>query len=104
MKYDLLHIQGKPYVLMPLHDYREMVSGGKKHNLPNDILNALVAREENPVKILRKHRGMTQKDLAQAAAISRPYLAEIETEKKDGSVRAIKSIAEALNVDMSLLV
>ena len=103
MKYDLLHIQGKPYVLVPLHDYRAMVSGGGHQSLPDDILDALTARAENPVKILRKYRGMTQQDLAARAGISRPYLTEIETGKKDGSIRAIKSLAAALGVSVGRL-
>lgn len=103
MKYDLLHIQGKPYVLVPLHDYRGMVSSGKNKDLPDDILDALTAREENPVKIMRKHRGLTQKELAERAGISRPYLTEIETGKKDGSIRAMKSLAEVLGVSVGML-
>ena len=52
MKYDLLHIQGQPYVLVPLHDYRAMVSyGGDNDELPDDILDALTARQESPIKI-----------------------------------------------------
>jgi len=103
MKYDLLHIQGKPYVLVPLHDYRAMVSGGKNKSLPDDILDALTAREESPVKIMRKHRGLTQAELAKKAGISRPYLTEIETGKKDGSIRAMKSLAEVLGVSVGVL-
>ncbi len=103
MKYDLLHIQGKPYVLIPLHDYRGMMSEGASENLPNDILDALTAREQSPVKILRKHRGMTQVDLARQAGISRPYLTEIETGKKDGSLRAMKALAEVLGVNVGVL-
>ena len=86
MQYDLLHIQGKPYVLIPLHEYRGMVSGGSGEDLPDDILDALTARQDSPVKILRKFRGLTQKSLAERAGISRPYLTEIETGKKDGSL------------------
>ena len=103
MKYDLLHIQGKPYVLVPLHDYRDMVSGGRNKGLPDDILDALTAREDSPVKIMRKYRGLTQKELADKAGISRPYLTEIETGKKDGSIRAMKSLAEVLGVTVGTL-
>lgn len=103
MKYDLLHIQGQPYVLLPLHDYRSLVSGGENDELPDDILNALTAREESPIKILRKYRGMTQAELAAAAEISRPYLTEIETGKKDGSIRAMRGLAEALGVPVGLV-
>jgi len=103
MKYDLLHIQGQPYVLVPLHDYRGMVSSGGSDGLPDDILDALTAREDHPIKILRKYRGMTQVELAEAADISRPYLTEIETGKKDGSIRAMRGLAEALGVPVGLV-
>jgi len=103
MKYDLLHIQGQPYVLVPLHDYRGLVTTGEGDELPDEILNALTAREDSPIKILRKHRGMTQAELAEKADISRPYLTEIETGKKDGSIRAMRGLAEALEVPFGLL-
>jgi DNA-binding XRE family transcriptional regulator len=103
MEYDLLHIQGKPYVLVPLHDYRSLVNEGDDAGLPETILDALTARQDSPVKILRKHRGFTQKDLSMEAGISRPYLTEIETGKKDGSLRAMKAIAEALGVNVGVL-
>lgn len=103
MKYDLLHIQGKPYVLVPLHDYRELTSTNAQTNessLPDDILDALAAKQDHPVKIIRTYRGMTQADLAKASGISRPYLTEIETGKKDGSIRAMKALAQALSVNI----
>ena len=73
-------------------------------DLPSDILDRLLAREESPLKIIRKHRGFTQKELADITGISRPYLTEIETGKKDGSIRAMKVLADALRVDLGLLV
>ena len=54
MDYDLLHIQGKPYVLVPLHDFRELTTQNKAENdnaLPDNILDALAARQDHPVKI-----------------------------------------------------
>ncbi|MBI1300078.1 MAG: helix-turn-helix domain-containing protein [Alphaproteobacteria bacterium] len=100
MKYDLLHIQGKPYVLVPLHDFRLMSAGANDNSLPDHVLNELAARQNHPIKVIRKYRGMTQNDLAEASGISRPYLTEIETGKKDGSIRAMKAIAEALEVSV----
>ncbi|MAF97847.1 MAG: transcriptional regulator [Micavibrio sp.] len=103
MDYDLLHIQGKPYVLLPLHEYRAMVSDDTDNSLPDDVLNALTAKQESPVKILRKFRGYTQQELSDMAGLSRPYLTEIETGKKDGSLRAMKAIAASLQVNLGLL-
>lgn len=103
MKYDLLHIQGKPYVLVPLHDYRALTNEDKSAGLPNAVLDQLAARQQSAVKTLRKHRGLTQAELARKAGLSRPYLTEIEAGKKDGSVKAIKSIAKVLGVNTGLL-
>lgn len=106
MNHDLLHIQGKPYILLPLHEYRMMTGTAQPHesDLPDEVLDRIFARTEHPVKILRNHRGVTQVELAQAANLSRPYLTEIETGKKEGSISAIKALAEALNVPPGLLI
>ena len=106
MKHDLLHIQGKPYVLVPLHEYRELVTGESVPTtdpLPSDVLDALTARQESPLRILRRHRGLTQQQLAEAAGLSRPYLTEMEKGRKAGSLRALRAVAKSLDVDLSYL-
>ena len=106
MKHDLLHIQGKPYVLVPLHEYRELVTGETvpaSDPLPGEVLDALTARQESPLRILRKHRGLTQAQLAEASGLSRPYLTEMEKGRKAGSLRALRAVAQSLNVDIGYL-
>jgi DNA-binding XRE family transcriptional regulator len=105
MNHDLLHIQGKPYVLLPLHEYRSMTDGGIYDNsgLPEEILNKISAGTESAVKIIRKYRGLTQAELANEAGLSRPYLTEIETGKKNGSIKALTYIANILDVPAGLL-
>ena len=101
MQHDLVHIHGKAYVLVPLHEYRGMASAtAPASGLPEDILTRLYTRAENPVKVLRKYRGMTQVELSDKSGISRPYLAEIETGRKEGSVTALKNLAAALQVNI----
>lgn len=101
MAYDIIHVSGKPHFLIPVHEFTAMQSAVT--DLPDDILEQLSLGKDNPIKIIRKYRGMTQGDLAVAAGISRPYLTEIETGRKDGSIRAIKSIASALKVSLEVL-
>lgn len=100
MQYDIIHIAGKPHVLVPLHDYTHMKNGTAAADLPDGILQKIAIGIENPIKLIRKHRGLTQDDLAAAAGISRPYLTEIETGRKEGSIKSLKSIAKALNVSL----
>lgn len=104
MNYDIIHIAGKPHVLVPVHDFTALKNAGNTNKLPQDVLEQLTVGTENAIKIIRKFRGMTQANLADAAGISRPYLTEIETGKKDGSIRALKSIAGALDVSLEVLV
>lgn len=104
MQYDIIHIAGKPHVLVPLHDYTVMKNGGAgKNDLPDDILQKLAVGSHSPIKIIRKHRGMTQDELSAEAGISRPYLTELETGRKEGSINTLKSIAKALNVPLERL-
>lgn len=103
MQYDIIHIAGKPHVLVPLHDYTVMKNGATVQDLPDDVLQEITRGAKSPIKIIRKHRGMTQDDLASAAGLSRPYLTEIETGRKEGSIRSLKSIAKALNVPLEKL-
>lgn len=103
MQYDIIHIAGKPHVLVPLHDYTHMKNGAANSELPDDVLEDIARGVKSPIKIIRKHRGMTQDDLANAAGLSRPYLTEIETGRKEGSIRSLKSIAKALNVPLERL-
>ena len=107
MKHDLIHIQGKPYALVPLHEYRMMSTAGQPQEdteLPEDLMDTLFAGEEHPVRILRTYRGLTQDELANTAKISRPYLTEIETGRKNGSIKAMASLAKALDVPVGYLV
>lgn len=105
MQYDIIHIAGKPHVLVPLHDYTTMKNDGtSSHNLPHDVLQNLTLGKKSPIQIIRKHRGMTQDDLANAIGISRPYLTELETRRKEGSIQTLKNIAKTLNVPLELLV
>jgi len=103
MEYDIIHIAGKPHVLVPLHDYTQLKNGAHSNDLPPDILQKLTVSNDSPIKTIRKFRGLTQDDLANACGLSRPYLTEIETGRKEGSIRSLKSIAKALNVPLERL-
>lgn len=102
---DLLHIDGKPFVLVPMHEYRRLLNGGKSSpdDLPENILDQIASGQHHPVKILRRFRGLTQKQLAEAAGLSRPYLTEIETGKKPGSLAALRALAAALEINAGML-
>ena len=93
-------------MLQDIRDYdaaKAAVEGDKEELIPADVVFAILDGE-NPIKVWREARGLTQRQLADAAGISKPYLSQIETGKCKGSTQSLASIAEALNVSLDELV
>ena len=63
-----------------------------------------IAGGEHPVRVWRVHRGIKAGELAAGARIAASYLSDIENGKKPGSVKAMKRIADALNVTVDDLI
>ena len=74
-----------------------------EESVPIEVVDRLLAGE-HPLRVWRRHRGMTQQALAEAIGIGKAYLSEIESGKKDGSIRVIKAAAGVLDVDLDDLV
>jgi DNA-binding XRE family transcriptional regulator len=66
---------------------------------PAEVADGIIDGE-NPIRVFREYRGLTQEKLAKAAHIARPYLAELEACKKQGSVAVLKKIARLLKVGL----
>ncbi|WP_377295360.1 helix-turn-helix domain-containing protein [Rhizobium sp. SG2393] len=109
-----LVIDGKSYVLLSEDDYEDLIDGlqadaimarvdAGEETWPFEVVQAK-ANGENPVRVYRQYRKMTTTELAAAAGISQPYLSDIETGKKPGSVAVLLRIARALKVDLDDLV
>lgn len=67
--------------------------------MPLEVFARIIAGE-NPVRVIREWRGVTQADLARRAGIHRVQLHDIETGKSRGSVDTLKSVARALGVSL----
>lgn len=67
--------------------------------IPAAVVNALLDGDQ-PVKVWREQRGLTQEALAAKAGISKAYLCQIETRKRVGALKTLRAIADALAVSM----
>lgn len=76
--------------------YDEAKSSAEE-SFPIEVADRLLAGE-NPIKVYRNLRGLTQTRLAAAANINVVYLSQIETGKRTGSIKTLAAIANALNV------
>ncbi len=60
------------------------IERGDEELIPSAVVYAILD-DENPIKVWRKYRGLTQQQLADKVKISKPYLSQIETGKRKGT-------------------
>ena len=88
--------------LQDIADAKEIearIQRGEGEYFPAEVVNAILDGA-NPVKVYREYRNMTQAELAQKAGLSADMIKKIESGKSDGSLKSLKAIAAALNVDI----
>lgn len=71
--------------------------------VPSEVTYAILDGG-NPVRVWREHRGLTQLRLAETAGISVPYLAQIESGKRQGSAKVLAAIARGLGLSLDDIV
>ena len=79
------------------------IARGEDVALPAAVWDAIESGEQ-PVRAIRKFRGLTQIDVAEKAGLRQGYIADIEAGKKRGSATSLKAIAVALGVPLDVLV
>ena len=70
-----------------------------QERVPIELIDRLLAGE-NPIKVWREHRGLSQRALAAQAGLNFTYLSQIETGARKGTVKTMKKLAQALGVDL----
>lgn len=83
-------------------EFHETYSAGREFLVPDEIVRRELAGE-SPIKLWRVHRGLTQQELAKQVGISKPYLSQIETGKRQGTVETLSAIARSLAVPLDVL-
>lgn len=115
MTAQIVEISGQKIAMLPADEYErllEMVEDqadlaaaeraerrreeGEEY-LPFEMVQALLAGE-NALKVWRKHRGLTQDQLAAMADMRKPTISEIENGKAQGKPSVWRALADALGV------
>jgi len=83
--------------------FERRLAAGEEELIPAEMVDRFL-KGESPIRVWREHRGLTLKDLAAKAGIARPYLSQMETGKRDGTVNTMRKIADVLGVAIDDLV
>ncbi len=71
--------------------------------LPKDVVDRL-ANGENPIRVLREWRDVTQMYLSFKTNISQGHISDIESGRRVGTPATLRAIATALDVPLDILV
>ncbi|BCG65104.1 MAG: hypothetical protein methR_P2919 [Methyloprofundus sp.] len=115
MSVQYIENNGTPeYAVIPVADYALLVEKSEmlddvvafdravatdEELLPSELVTQLVSGE-NKVKVWRKYRGLTQVQLSAASELAQAYIGQIETGKRDGTVKVLRVIADVLAVEV----
>jgi DNA-binding XRE family transcriptional regulator len=106
------------YVVLPYEDYKHILEllediedaesvekalRSTKERFPLEIVHS-IALGENPIKVFREYRKLTQTELANKSKVSKQYISQIESTERKGSIKVLKAIAKSLNVDLDDLI
>jgi DNA-binding XRE family transcriptional regulator len=101
-----LQLAEEAEMLQDIRDYdiaKALVERGEEELIPSEVVYAILDGE-NPIKVWREYRQLTQQQLAQAVGISTPYLSQIETSKRTGTTEVLTTIAKVLKVSLDEIV
>jgi DNA-binding XRE family transcriptional regulator len=100
-----LQLVEKAEMLQDIQDYdnaKAALERGEDELIPAEVVDAILDGA-NPIKVLREYRNMSQQKLADQVGISVPYLSQLETNKRKGSLEVLAAIAKELNISLDML-
>lgn len=120
---EVLKIKGKKYAVLPYEDYENLMEKledsvdvqdiletqkrilrGEERTVPGEVVHAVYIDGVNKIKAFREYRKMSQVELAEKIFRSVETIRKIEQGKTDSSIRTLKSIAKALDVEVEQII
>ena len=115
MNAQIIQKNGESFAVIPEHFYLELLEKAEEmddikefdlamidqddEEIPSEIVYQLL-NGENPLKVWRKFRSLTQTDLAQQADTTQAMIAMIENGKRTGTIDILNRLSEALNINI----
>lgn len=93
-------------MLQDIRDFdaaQALLERGEEELIPSEVIYAIMDGQ-NPIKVWREYRRLTQQQLAATAGISAAYLSQIETGKRNGAIAVLTALAAALQVSLDNIV
>lgn len=121
MTVQIIEIAGQKMAMLPVADYERLVEMAEdqadlaaaeraekrrltgEEYVPFELVNAII-NGENALKVWREYRGLSQRELAEAASCRVATISELENGKAQGKPQLWRALATALDVDLDDIV
>ena len=93
-------------MLQDIQDYdsaKAAIDSGADELIPSEVVHAILDGK-NAIRVWREYRGLSQQETVHITEISVPYLSQLETGKRNGSLEVLSALANALNVSLEQIV
>lgn len=80
-------------------EIKRRLATGEEELIPAKIVDRMIDGE-NKLRVWREYRSMSAKELAEATGLAAPYISQLETGKREGTIETFKKLAAALRVDI----
>jgi len=108
----LKHNNQPAFAIVPYNEYKAMLEAyegfqdlkrvskfkKEKHSFFPEEIPSRIIKGENPIKVYREYRNITQESLAKTLSVSKQYISQIENNKTKPSLKILKGLAQILNV------
>ena len=123
MKAQIIEKKGKPeWAIIPFNEYKKIreiledsedirditenmkaIEEKKEIAIPGDVTFAIIDGK-TPIRSWREYKNIKIKDLAKDIGISSSYLSQIEHKKRNPTIDTLKALAQALDLDIEMLI
>ena len=79
------------------------IATGDEELIPENVVDRLLDGEQ-PLRVWREFRNLTQADLARSSGVNRVQIVDIEAGRNSGSVHTLRKLATALEVSVDDLI
>jgi hypothetical protein len=119
MTTEIINKNGKSYVVIPYETYQQLIEDAeiladikaydeikekKEENFPSYIVDKIFIQGENPIKVYREYRNLTQLELLNRVKITLKKLQEIEADISLANKEELEAIVKVLNIDIDMVI
>jgi len=100
---DYLRLRELEGISKDVKAFKRALASGEEELIPDEYAHRLI-KGENPIRVWREYRGLSQTALAKSIDISIPYLSQLESGDRKASTDVLKKIAKKLELSLDDLV